>query len=136
MENLNEVVFRNCFVICYIIFLADYLKRFEHPHKLSMVRVYSESIEYKDFPPPVEPGPRRKLEAEDVKMDPDLEDISLHYRIRKRPNTFAEVIRSFERTFCTDSGKIPSEDDMAKYRKDIQLAEVGIIKQNHNCRCT
>ena len=107
---------------------SGYLKKFDDgPHELSLVRIYSEYIEYKAFPPPVEPGPGRKMDSEDVNMDPDLKDISLHYRIRSESNRCAEVINAFEAKFRHNGTATPTDDDLKEYKRNIASAEVCIF---------
>ncbi|XP_071943708.1 3'-5' exoribonuclease HELZ2-like [Antedon mediterranea] len=75
--------------------VAGYLKKFPG---LSIVRVYSETIEKKDFPLPWEKNVGKKADIL-TSTDPDHVNIALHYLIRTGDNSKSAEICKFDRDF-------------------------------------
>ena len=100
---------------------TEYLKHF----KIPIVRVYSKSIESREFSVPGEPALTGKLESADVAMDPRHETISLHHLIRRNTNTRGAQIRQFDMRFRKKDYK-PSRPEVKAYFKLISVAEVRI----------
>ncbi|XP_033113754.1 helicase with zinc finger domain 2-like [Anneissia japonica] len=76
--------------------VAGYLKRLSD---IRVVRVYSESIEDKDYPRPWLAKPKRKFSMMEASIDPKNRDIALHHLIRQRGNPFSCTIERKEAEF-------------------------------------
>ena len=101
--------------------LTGYLLKLQ----VKVVRVYSETIEQRDYPIPGIPGTTRKIgNAHEAQMDPRLVDISLHRLIRRSSNTHSKNILKYEQFFKTAGNEIKLRDILA-YRKEISRAEVS-----------
>ncbi|XP_033628979.1 uncharacterized protein LOC117291425 isoform X1 [Asterias rubens] len=103
---------------------------------VKLVRVYSETIETKDYPIPGTVQTTRKVGNDhDAKMDPHLKEISLHRLIRQSSNTHSCNIRKYEDMFRTEGYKVKLRDVLA-YRKEIGRAEEEELKKHEIILCT
>ncbi|XP_033113852.1 helicase with zinc finger domain 2-like isoform X2 [Anneissia japonica] len=76
--------------------VAGYLKRLSD---IRAVRVYSESIEDKDYPRPWLAKSKRKFSMMEASIDPKNRDIALHHLIRQRGNPYSCKIERMEAKF-------------------------------------
>ncbi len=111
---------------------VDVISGYLNKLNVKLVRVYSETIESKDFPIPGTVQTTRKAGNDhDAKMDPHLREISLHHLIRQKANTHSPNIRKYEDLFRTEGYKIKLRDILA-YRKEIGRAEVRFFMMQTN----
>ena len=104
---------------------TEYLKHLN----ITVVRVYSETIERKEFPIPGAPNAGRKAPSgREAQMDERHKDISLHHLIRKPSNSYHEAIKKYDEMFKVQGYKA-SLSDVLDYKRTISAAEVGL----NNC---
>ena len=103
--------------------LSEYLKKLN----ITVVRVYSETIERKEFPIPGAPNAGRKMPSgREAQMDDRHADISLHHLIRKPSNSYHEAIKKYDEMFRTQ-GYRASLSDVFDYKRTISAAEVSLV---------
>eukprot|EP00057_Strongylocentrotus_purpuratus_P026536 XP_011681010.1 PREDICTED: uncharacterized protein LOC579093 [Strongylocentrotus purpuratus] len=112
--------------------VAAYLKKFQN---ISIVRVYSEQIERKEYPIPGVPGLISKWSRKEVSMSEGLSDIALHRLIRMRGKPHAEQLAADERRFRTDPDGIQLKD-IKRYKNTIFEATKKELKNHHIVLCT
>ncbi|XP_072028128.1 3'-5' exoribonuclease HELZ2-like [Amphiura filiformis] len=103
---------------------AECLKNFS----ISIVRVYDNEIQNREFPIPGLPLTNDKMGQKDVAMDPGHENISLHHLIRMRTrtdgleaNSKADAILEYDRRFRDCE---PERHEVKAYSKLIADAEI------------
>ncbi|XP_071943704.1 3'-5' exoribonuclease HELZ2-like [Antedon mediterranea] len=101
--------------------VAGYLKEFPD---LTIVRVYSETIEKKDFPLPWEKNIGRKADIQ-TSTDPDHVNIALHHLIRKSGNSMSAKIIQLDEEFKEYSGP----ERIIEYLQLIELAKKEELKK-------
>eukprot|EP00057_Strongylocentrotus_purpuratus_P028231 XP_011682705.1 PREDICTED: helicase with zinc finger domain 2 isoform X2 [Strongylocentrotus purpuratus] len=112
--------------------VAAYLKKFQN---ISIVRVYSEQIERKEYPIPGVPGLISKWSRKEASMSEGLSDIALHRLIRMRGKPHAEELAAYERRFRTNPAGILSRD-IKDYKSTIFEATKQELKNHHIVLCT
>ncbi|XP_077865005.1 3'-5' exoribonuclease HELZ2-like [Saccoglossus kowalevskii] len=96
---------------------ADYLKRFD----MNTIRMYSKSMEGKDYPVPGLTDITRYKRGNNAESNPALDDIALHRVIRKASSKCGKEIREFDSRF---RNAIPqSKQDIENYKALIKKAE-------------
>ncbi|XP_033098480.1 helicase with zinc finger domain 2-like isoform X2 [Anneissia japonica] len=98
--------------------VAGYLKRLRG---ISVVRVYSETIEDKDYPRPWLTKPKRKFSMTGASVDSGNHNIALHHRIRQRGNKFSSKIQKMESEF----NKRIMDNKKTKSRKSTGIQAKG-----------
>ncbi|XP_071943710.1 3'-5' exoribonuclease HELZ2-like [Antedon mediterranea] len=107
--------------------VAGYLKKFPG---LSIVRVYSDKIEKKDFPLPWEQNIQIKADLL-TSTDPDHVKIALHHLIRTTGNTMSAEIRKFDRNFQQlKPGTVVHRKTRTKYFQLIESAKEEELKKH------
>ncbi|XP_071490369.1 3'-5' exoribonuclease HELZ2-like [Diadema antillarum] len=111
--------------------IASYLLKFD----ISVVRVYSEMIENKEFPLPGMPSVSSKWRrANEAGADEDLKDITLHRLIRRPGAPYAADIRAMELKFSRMTSV--SYAEKKKYKKLLLLAMEEELKKHSVVLCT
>ncbi|XP_071943705.1 3'-5' exoribonuclease HELZ2-like [Antedon mediterranea] len=106
--------------------VAGYLKKFPG---LSIVRVYSETIEKKDFPLPWEKNVGKKADIL-TSTDPDHVNIALHYLIRTGDNSKSTEICKFDRDFRQlKPGEVIPKEKRKLYHQLINSAKEEELKK-------
>lgn len=111
---------------------------------VKLVRVYSQTVEYEDFPMPghVTVYKTRQRLADSVR-DTSLQSVSLHHMVRDGDSTAAQFIRSIDqriRSCCPDTddddgGRLTSED-IELYRSAIKEREQELLMSADVILCT
>ncbi|XP_063955339.1 3'-5' exoribonuclease HELZ2-like [Lytechinus pictus] len=107
--------------------VAAYLKKFPN---ISVVRVYSEQIERKDFPIPGVPGLVSKWSRKESSMPVEMKDIALHHLIRMRGKPHAAELAGYERKFRTRPDRI-SPRSIKDYKSTIFEATKEELQNHH-----
>jgi hypothetical protein len=118
-----------------ILFSTGYLKRLlgRCPH---LVRVYSELIERKDFPLPVEPlPPRRRTNGVESPVCSENRDVALHYMIRQPEKPFASKLAEFDQRFRNEPENV-SEKEVTEYLDLVTMCEIEELKRADIVLCT
>lgn len=111
---------------------------------VKLVRVYSQTVEYEDFPMPghVTVYKTRQRLADSVR-DTSLQSVSLHHMVRDGDSTAAQFIRSIDQrirsrrpdTDDDDGGRLTSED-IELYRSAIKEREQELLMSADVILCT
>ncbi|XP_077999824.1 3'-5' exoribonuclease HELZ2-like isoform X2 [Glandiceps talaboti] len=91
--------------------VTTYLQKIQD---LSIVRIYSDDIEQKDYPIPG-PGKSSRLKSSTAKMSPEHREVALHHLIRKERNNELAV---FDVKFSRPDYK-PSAKEIADYKRCV-----------------
>ncbi|XP_071941737.1 3'-5' exoribonuclease HELZ2-like [Antedon mediterranea] len=106
--------------------VAGYLKRFPG---LPIVRVYSETIEKKDFPLPWEKNVGKKADIQSS-TDPDHVNVALHHLIRTGDNSKSAEICKLDREFRRLRPEtVVTEETRSRYLKLIDSAKEEELKK-------
>ncbi|XP_038048815.1 helicase with zinc finger domain 2-like [Patiria miniata] len=115
---------------------VDVISTYLQKLNAKVVRVYSETIERKDYPIPGEPGSTRKTgNSRDASMDPQLKGISLHHLIRQKTNTRCQNILKWEQMFRSE-GYVLKTSHVKAYKHEISKAEEEELKNYQIILCT
>ena len=116
---------------------------------VSLVRVYSETVEYKDFPMPghVTAYKTRARLADSIR-DERLKSISLHHLVREGDSPASQFIRNMDQLIRSclsrhrdnDAGSgddgFPSSEDLDLYRTAIKERELELLMTADVILCT
>lgn len=124
-------------IVCIMSMLITFVveKLLESPQCPRIVRVYGEMQENVDFQIPrdlLQPGKRKQVTSK------HLQDISLHFLIRRPNKPYSEMIWSFDRLF-EENQKTPenvTDDQLEEYRKLILKAGTEELKSYDVLLCT
>lgn len=136
------------YVTLYRYVVSGYLKSLSGRPSVSLIRVYSETVEYEDFPMPghVTAYKTRTRLADSVR-DRSLQAISLHHLVREGDSPASQFIRnmdqciriSFSRCRDNDAGGddgFPSSEDLELYRAAIKERELELLMTADVILCT
>lgn len=128
--------------------VTGYLKSLSGGLSVSLVRVYSETVEYEDFPMPGHvTAYKTRARLADCVRDRSLQSISLHHLVRVGDSPASQFIRTMDQRIhrcCSrhhddddnsDEG-VPSSEDLEMYRAAIKERERELLMTADVILCT